>query len=77
MREFFNGWRRKVGVATLLMACVLMGFWSLSCDGENIVTVIWNGQRWISLEQSLFWIRLPADYPEEIWPLAELEVWRP
>ena len=27
MREFFRGWRRKVGVVTLLMACVFMSGW--------------------------------------------------
>jgi hypothetical protein len=35
MREFFHGWRRKIGVMTLLMACVFAPVWvrSLSvCD---------------------------------------------
>ena len=35
MSEFFRGWRRKVGVATLLMACVAMAAWLRSesfCD---------------------------------------------
>eukprot|EP00456_Euglypha_rotunda_P016931 TRINITY_DN156_c0_g1_i5.p2 TRINITY_DN156_c0_g1~~TRINITY_DN156_c0_g1_i5.p2 ORF type:complete len:127 (+),score=12.56 TRINITY_DN156_c0_g1_i5:105-485(+) len=27
MREFFRGWRRKAGCATLLMACALAGLW--------------------------------------------------
>src|SRR5690242_1489835 len=27
MREFFKGWRRKVGCALLLMACVFMVAW--------------------------------------------------
>ena len=27
MREFFRGWRRKVGCVTLVMACVLMAGW--------------------------------------------------
>jgi len=27
MREFFKGWRRKLGVVTLLMACGLMAGW--------------------------------------------------
>ncbi|MBS0201253.1 MAG: hypothetical protein JSS49_00030 [Planctomycetes bacterium] len=27
MREFFKGWRRKVGCLLLVMACVLMGMW--------------------------------------------------
>jgi len=35
MREFFHGWRRKIGVVTLVMACVLMVGWVRSpetCD---------------------------------------------
>ena len=27
MREFFKLWRRKIGVVTLVMACVFMGGW--------------------------------------------------
>ena len=30
MREFFHGWRRKAGVATLVMACGLMAIWMRS-----------------------------------------------
>src|SRR5580698_5128736 len=30
MREFFRGWKRKVGVVTLLMACVLTVGWMRS-----------------------------------------------
>jgi hypothetical protein len=27
MREFFKPWRRKIGVVTLLVACLFMGIW--------------------------------------------------
>jgi hypothetical protein len=27
MREFFRGWKRKLGCVTLLLACLLMGVW--------------------------------------------------
>jgi hypothetical protein len=27
MREFFRGWRRKVGCATLVMACLVIALW--------------------------------------------------
>ena len=30
MREFFKGWRRKVGVVTLVLACVIIGLWCKS-----------------------------------------------
>lgn len=31
MREFFTGWRRKVGCVALLMACAIVGLWMRSC----------------------------------------------
>ena len=31
MREFFRGWRRKVGVVTLVMACAVLVVWMRSC----------------------------------------------
>lgn len=27
MKDFFHGWRRKVGIVTLVMACVVCGLW--------------------------------------------------
>lgn len=30
MREFFKGWRRKAGLVTLVIACMLMGLWMRS-----------------------------------------------
>ena len=33
MGEFFRGWKRKVGVLTLVMACLLMGSWMRSRIG--------------------------------------------
>ena len=30
MRDFFKGWRRKAGCATLLMACVFVAIWMRS-----------------------------------------------
>ena len=40
MGEFFHGWRRKVGVLTLVMACVLMGVWF---RGQTIQDSYWFG----------------------------------
>ena len=36
MMEFFRGWRRKVGVVTLAMACVFMVGWVRSLPDWNI-----------------------------------------
>ncbi len=39
MGEFFHGWRRKVGVSSLVMACVFMGVWVRSLTIIDIVTI--------------------------------------
>jgi len=44
MREFFRGWRRKVGVMTLLMACVFMGGWLRSLITTDSVDLPINGK---------------------------------
>lgn len=41
MREFFKPWRRRLGVATLVMACVFVGGWvrsSVHFDGIEIIS---------------------------------------
>ena len=42
MGEFFNGWRRKAGLVTLAMACVLAGGWMRSYVIED--EFIWRSQ---------------------------------
>lgn len=37
MREFFRGWRRKVGCVTLVMACVLTTGWVRSIGQSHAV----------------------------------------
>jgi len=37
MGEFFKGWRRKTGAATLVMACMLMGGWVRSEISEDTI----------------------------------------
>ena len=39
MKEFFHGWRRKVGIATLLFSCVAMAGWLRSITTIDIVQV--------------------------------------
>ena len=36
MREFFRGWRRKVGCVTLVMACALALNWAASYSTVNL-----------------------------------------
>ena len=42
MREFFQGWRRKAGLGTLVMACVLTGAWMRSLVAEDELMVLTN-----------------------------------
>jgi hypothetical protein len=40
MPDFLHSWRRKVGVVTLVMACVAMGLWSRSLITQDILNVL-------------------------------------
>lgn len=64
MYTIFYGWRRKAGIVTLLMACVLMGVWvrsSLTTDSievpifgrSHLLLVKHNAVTWIA------WNRIP------------------
>ena len=67
MREFFQGWRRKVGVATLLLACLLMFVWLRSYRnrdtlqfyaGHQHVYLLVSDRSWLywqSPQQKLSW----------------------
>lgn len=37
MREFFRGWKRKIGCMTLVMACVFMGAWIRGHGTKDII----------------------------------------
>jgi hypothetical protein len=39
MCEFFRGWKRKIGVITLLVACLFMGGWVRSCYVTDTIDV--------------------------------------
>ncbi len=56
--EFFKGWRRKAGLVTLAMACVLAVGWSrsyLATDALNIPTREFTIQVLASVNGSLVW----------------------
>jgi hypothetical protein len=58
MREFFRGWRRKVGCMTLVMACVVMGGWlrSLACLDEFWLEGLGQYHELILTDGSVHWI---------------------
>src|SRR3954462_3489874 len=77
MREFFRGWRRKLGVATLVMACVFAAGWVRSLfhrDNINLSRTAWvvskNGQL-------AYWHIVAVPEEEEHWGPPKREVlWR-
>jgi len=71
MGEFFNGWRRKTGVVTLVMACVLLAGWVRTINRpvffdlqDNVTLASVTG--WLSLSR-----RRPApEIKVHSWPLC-------
>ena len=51
MREFFRGWRRKVGVLTLVMALGFMAGWVRSSFSRD----------WIRLHSGKHWVEFGSD----------------
>ena len=51
MGEFFRGWRRKIGVLTLLMALVLMAGWVRSSTNRD----------WIAFHAEKHWVVFGSD----------------
>ncbi len=49
MGEFFNPWRRKLGLLTLLVACVLMSGWVRSLRTVNNTVIRFGGHSLIQL----------------------------
>ena len=45
MSEFFKGWRRKLGLFTLVMACVLTGIWLRSLVHRTEISVSKNNPK--------------------------------
>ena len=51
MGEFFRGWRRKIGVLTLLMACVFVAGWVRSSISRD----------WIAFDAGKHWVVFGSD----------------
>ena len=59
MREFFSGWRRKIGVLTLVMACVLMAGWVKSILAIDIAVIPFQANSAVTVfsEDQLFGVQ--------------------
>jgi hypothetical protein len=81
MGDFFHGWRRKIGVVTLLAACVLAAGWirSFSREDEIAITLLHRRQSFDSLSgmiHSWSWRGEAQSWPYE-WHSREVIVERP
>ena len=56
--EFFKGWRRKIGVLTLVAALAAMGLWLRGIVCLDVLWVEGLGQyhEWVSAEGEVHWI---------------------
>ena len=75
MGEFFKGWRRKIGVLTLVMACVFMGGWVRSSVMIDCLTVSkgwWFGTEYFMSSNGLcaWYTSIATDFPAIQWRSA-------
>jgi hypothetical protein len=70
MHTFFHGWRRKIGVVTLVMACVLTVGWVRSVsirDEINVPIGQKMAEKLLSVKQSLCWVHFPMGSRLLLW----------
>ena len=69
MREFFRGWRRKIGIMTLVMACVFSVGWVRSVHVKDEFSLRRNANithHLISSSSRLGWKTVSIDDPQSI-----------
>ncbi len=55
MGDFFYGWRRKAGMATLVLACLFLGAWGRSFASTNDHFTVWKNHSVYSHNGSVCW----------------------
>jgi hypothetical protein len=69
MCEFFRGWRRKIGVLTLLMACLLAAAWVRSLIITDLICIPFGQlteEVFVSEEGKLTWQRIREEDPASV-----------
>ena len=63
MRSFFKGWRRKIGCATLVLACALFVAWMRTTVLYEFASFGMNGrQHWVlAIGGTVSWMSLDVD----------------
>ena len=66
MGEFFRGWRRKIGVVTLVMACVFMGGWVRSTIIGDFICIPFGNyisEEIGSVDETISWSHYSTAFP--------------
>ncbi|MEK6262669.1 MAG: hypothetical protein AABP62_29075 [Planctomycetota bacterium] len=71
--EFFKGWRRKAGLVTLVMACVLGVGWMRSMVIRDAFRI--PNQITIDSVEGQFWVGLPGDLLGESYHFRIIPYW--
>jgi hypothetical protein len=70
MKEFFHGWRRKVGCLSLLLACLIAGAWML-CEmrrHNGVSFPLFNRQHVVyAVDGQIVWMGMPHG---DVWLLS-------
>jgi hypothetical protein len=56
MRDFFRGWKRKLGVVTLGLACLFAAGWVKSYSAQDIISMSFNHHSIHELISASGWI---------------------
>jgi|GEM_PF-3554606 len=66
MREFFRSWKRKVGVATLMVALAAIGMWLRSQVIEESAGLVLSGRKFsfFSADGEIAFFTSPSDRPD-------------
>ena len=80
MGDFFKGWQRKVGLLTLLLACVFMGGWVRSKSTfDGVLLCASSTEYTIHSMDGGIWIARNADVPDSDspidWHSADMKTW--
>lgn len=69
MREFFHGWRRKVGVVALVLACTAASMWMRSCVmADDLFFTVGDRRHHLrSAYGQFFWGGWPAENEQSIY----------
>src|SRR4051794_19488286 len=76
MRDFFKGWRRKLGCVTLVMACVFMAGWVRSIGISDWITLnAGNFQCDVRIESGVTECSVQHRIGDDVLPFEEKSRW--